>query len=157
MMVSRALVASLCRKYGAQLYGLPGIDGGRLMWALAGNESTFGMDPNPRHEPSYCAGGKYFSEALTASWGCFAHCSYGPWQLMFANVTPGISPLVLATDPEMCARMSMRFLQVWVLGTNRAKSLAEIGEVYNAGHITQDAGYVGKLTVNYDVAMPEVV
>jgi len=154
MNVPKTFIAALCRKYGAQLIGLPTpVEGPRLLWAIAGNESSFGANSNPRHEAAYCTGGKMHSETLSAAWGCLAHMSYGPWQIMFVNATPGISPLQMAYDAELTARMVARFIQTYVLA--KAKSLAEIAEVYNAGHVTKDPAYVEKLTANYAVALVE--
>ena len=40
------------------------------------------------HERAYCYGGRYHTPALAHEewlYGCAVHCSWGPWQIMFAN------------------------------------------------------------------------
>ena len=90
-------IAAQCRISGPQLIGLPaGIDGAQLLWAISGNESSFGANCTPRHEPAYDVGGRYGSNAvmvpLLTEWGSAAACSYGPLQLMFCNAPAGATP-----------------------------------------------------------------
>ena len=50
-------VADQCRISGPDLAGLPrGVDGAQLLWAMAGNESSFGVNCTPRHEPAFDVG-----------------------------------------------------------------------------------------------------
>src|SRR5579875_2365414 len=85
-MTPQQVVAALCRKYGPQIHVAAPLDGARVLWALAGCESQFGAYPLPKHEDGYCAGHRYDIPALTKRWGCAAHCSYGPWQAMWAHL-----------------------------------------------------------------------
>jgi hypothetical protein len=154
--IARSSLEALCRKYGPQLVGLPdGVDGAQLLWALAGNESSFGAESNPRHEPGYCRGGRYFNPNLTATWGCLAHMSYGPWQVMFTNAL-NQTPLALLQSYDLCAVVTTVFLKSYVLLGKKPKNLAEIGEVYNEGHIAPDPDYVAKLDKNYAIALGEL-
>lgn len=157
MQFSHATITQLCSRYGPQIL-LPasaGVDGARLLWALAGAESSFGADANPRHEPAYCRGGKLHSEILSSAWGCLAHCSYGPWQVMFANATPGISPLQMAIDPDIGARLATRLLGRIAIEQG-AKSVDELAEAYNTGRIRPDPAYVARVKANYEMPMPGV-
>lgn len=68
-----------------------------LLRAICQNESTGGVKWDvPLHEASYCYGGPYYKgdgaggrtgdddlRRLTQRYGCFAHMSYGPWQVLF--------------------------------------------------------------------------
>lgn len=105
MNVSTDIIAALCRKHAVDLLtplkwqGTP-IDKVKLLWGLSGVESTFGLNCSPRHEPGYCYGGRYFNPVVTKSWGCLAHCSFGPWQVMYANFPFGVSPLSLVWETD---------------------------------------------------------
>ena len=53
-------LAAQCRTSGILVGPLPSsISGVQLLWALAGNESSFGADCSPRHEPAFDVGGAY--------------------------------------------------------------------------------------------------
>ena len=55
-------IVAACREYGPQIVGLPvGIDGAQLLWAMSGNESSFGANCAPRHEPAFDVDGVYGS------------------------------------------------------------------------------------------------
>jgi hypothetical protein len=105
MKVAQEIIAALCRKHAPDLFtpvnwqGTP-LDKVRLLWGIAGVESTFGFDCNPKHEAGYCYGGHYFDRDRSHSWGCLAHCSYGPWQAMFDDFPLGVSPLSLMWDTD---------------------------------------------------------
>lgn len=114
-----------------------GVDPVQLLWALAGNESSYGANCTPRHEPGYCyiTHGRYATTGqmreLTQEWGCLAHCSYGPWQLMLDNAHGAFSPLELMSDPEKACMATVSFLRRVVLPMSH--SLDDIGHFYNAG------------------------
>src|SRR2546429_7159205 len=105
MKVAPEIIAALCHKHAPSLLtpltwqGTP-LDKVRLLWGLAGVESSFGWNCNPRHEQGYCTRGRYFDVLSTKAWGCLAHCSYGPWQVMFPHFPVGVSPLSLVWEDE---------------------------------------------------------
>jgi hypothetical protein len=166
-------IADACRSVVSLLSAanspLPkGVDAAQLMWAIAGNESSFGANCTPRHEPAYDVGGKYGNGPVMAPllklYGSAAACSYGPWQIMYCNV-----PLMIDSnfesfdDPNQAALISATFLknQLWKF---RPDSLAQIGEIWNEGHeegtaqglpVTsanpEVAAYVQQLQKNYQV------
>lgn len=156
---SKQEISDQCRVSGPQLIGLPDdMDGTQLLWAMSGNESSFGADCAPRHEPAYDVGGTYGSKAvmapLLAKWGSAAACSYGPWQLMFCNAPDGWSPDNL-NSLNLAGRATVIFLNRQIAQFH-PQNLAEIGECWNGGHpmVTPIAGvaaYVHKLTANYAV------
>lgn len=161
MSVPRERIAELCQQYGSVMNGvLPkDIDGAQLLWALAGNESSYGDNCSPRHEPGYCyiTHGGYSKNPsiveMTEDWGCLAHCSLGPWQLMADNIL-GFTPMEILCDPEKACLATVGFLKRAVLPM--AQSLDDIGHFYNAGprgpFPTQ---YVTNLKLHYQVAMPQ--
>jgi hypothetical protein len=154
MQISRLNLADCCKKLGSSLVLPAGLVGSQLLWALAGKESSFGADMNPRHEPSYCHGGKYFDKVRSEAWGCWAHCSYGPWQLMYANAPTTVSPFDLLTSPMICGMYAVKLIQGRIIGVEKAQNLDEIANAYNAGdwrtrHAPPE--YVADVVKNYAV------
>jgi|GEM_PF-1865256 len=163
MSVPRERIAELCRQYGLLLNGkLPSdIDGAQLLWALSGNESAFGLAFGPRHEPGYCyiSHGHYSTSEtviqLTKDYGCLAHCSLGPWQIMASNAR-GFSPIELLVDEEKACHAAVGFLKSYVLPV--AKNLDQIADEYNTGSLkgVPPAKYISDLHLHYQVPMPQV-
>jgi hypothetical protein len=160
MKVERKDIARLCRDYGLMLKGLPeGIDGPQLLWSISGNESAFGRMNTPRHEPGYCyiSGGRYSRNPrvveLTKGYGCLAHCSLGPWQLMASNAV-GFTPLELLMEPEKAIIATIGHLNRAVLP--QSKNLRDIADAYNSGncrdHIVPER-YIADLQEHYNVPM----
>ena len=149
-----AEIWELCKS--VSLNAPSGIDGARLLWALAGNESSFGRNAVPRHEAGYCRGGAYFDKAMTAKWGCWAHCSYGPWQILYVNAARHgdiLSPVDLVS-PQVSLEVTVRFLNAEILGKQGARTLDEIGDAYNSGNF-RDRNipilYVQRLRAIYEI------
>lgn len=166
MQVARITIANLSTRFGATLKLPPAIDGARLLWALAGNESSFGLNCSPRHEAGYCRGGKYYDPDVTELWGCLAHCSYGPWQVMYANISRGnISPLDIAIKPDFVANAAVQFIQSRIIGLEKATTVEEIAEAYNSGDWRDELHpnkaipekYIADLVKNYAVPLGELV
>lgn len=165
MQVARLTIANLCTRFGAALKVPSTIDGARLLWALSGNESSFGLNCSPRHEAGYCHGGKYFDKALTALWGCLAHCSYGPWQVMYVNISKGnLSPLDVAVKPELVANSAVQFINSRIIGLEKAATVEEIAEAYNSGDWRDELHpnkvipekYIADLAKHYTVPIGEL-
>jgi hypothetical protein len=147
---------------GPQLAPLPkGVDGAKLLWALSGNESSYGLNTTPRHEPAFDAGGTYgdgpVMRPLLAKFGKAAACSYGPWQLMFCNAPAGFTPESFG-DLHQCAVATVErlnaFLRKW-----QPQALAGIAECWNGGHpmanpVAGVAAYAHELATNYAMAAP---
>jgi hypothetical protein len=161
MSFTKQQITAECQASGPQLAPLPStIDGTQLLWAISGNESSFGEDVLPRHEPVFDVGGAYGDNAvmqpLLVQWGRAAACSYGPWQQMFCNAPAGYTP-VTYDDLHACGVAAVeqlnKFLARW-----KPQGLPAIGECWNAGHpmITLSAGvgaYVHDLIGNYAVPL----
>lgn len=106
--IPRQVVAALCHENGSKL-PLAGtsdgtgraIDGVRLLWAIAGNESSFSDNCTPRHEPANDVGGYYYDRSSAVrkavQQGSDAACSYRPWQVMLINTQS--SPEQIGSDP----------------------------------------------------------
>jgi hypothetical protein len=161
MKVALEIVAALCRKHAPDLFTPVGWQGTppdkvRLLWGLAGVESSFGLNCNPRHEQGYCFGGRYFDQDRTRVWGCLAHCSYGPWQVMFPHFAYGTSPLSLMWDEdgrvaaETCLVGAIKVLNVAI--AHGTKNLGDIAIAYNGP--ANEEEYAARLSECLGVQMP---
>ncbi len=136
-------VLALCRTYGPllQLDEDSGIDGPRLMAAIAWCESSSGQNMTPRYEAAYDIGGAYSENSpqkeLLALWGKQAAYTYGPWQMLPCNAR-GFSPKELFEDNEKCALAFVGFFNRYVAGFRRASTLDQIFQTYNSGHFTDN-------------------
>jgi hypothetical protein len=161
MQVSEQEIARICIQFGPQLNTVPSISRGQLLWAIAGNESLFGDWCPPRHERGYHYGSRMYRRSkelrdLTKEWGCLAHCSFGPWQVMLVNA-PGFSPIELMADAELACKSAVDFLNRVILGAQKASTLEEIADAYNSGNFRDDIvphEYIARLKRNYKVPMP---
>lgn len=160
-MFTTSQVAAQCSVYGPQLTPLPGgVDGIKLLWAISGNESSFGANVTPRHEPAYDVGGIYSHNSpmpeLLSKYGAAAACSYGPWQLLLANA-PDYAPTDFA-DIGKSAQATVSFLNS-LLRRFKPQNLAQIGSCWNAGHIQIPMSpgvirYITDLSNHYQDPMP---
>ena len=162
MNVAPEIIAALCRKHAPDLltpvkWQGTSLDKVRLLWGLAGNESLFGVNCTPRHEHGYCYGGKYFNSVASRSWGCLAHCSFGPWQVMFAVFPVDVSPLSLVweTDGRVASEVgclgAVRRLNQII--ARRPGNLGDIVLHYN-GPLEVET-YEARLVESMDRPMPE--
>jgi hypothetical protein len=162
MKVAPEIVAALCRKHAPDLFTPAGwqgtaLDKVRLLWGIAGVESSYGANCNPRHEGGYCYGGRYFDSVVSQRWGCLAHCSYGPWQVMFPHFPFGVSPLSLMWDTdgrvpaETCLVGAVKVLNVAI--AHGTKNLADIVIAYNGPGKEEEYG--GRLFECMNLSMPE--
>ncbi len=142
---------ALCKQYGPAIKNLPAsIDGARLLWALSFNESSNGRNIAPRHEQGYCYGGRHFDGRATGEFGCLAHMSFGPWQIMAANAK-GFTPLELLEDPEKCAQATVGMMSR-IFETAGVISLGLIAKLWNGPAVPP--AYVQALQHYYTLGMP---
>jgi hypothetical protein len=162
MRIAPEIIAGLCRERARDLLSprpgdLAQMDAAKLLWAFAGVESSFGLNSAPRHEWGYCYNGRYFDSAATAEIGCLAHCSYGPWQVMYANFPKGIDPrqLIQYDEGRYAAEMSIR---ACIALLNRAlardtRNVTELVSWYNGPADVPE--YTRKFLAAYDRPMPQ--
>jgi len=159
----KADVLAACAKYGPVLKVPTGLDGERVMAALASNESSIGVNCGPRHEPAYDVGGSVWASspdqrALVAKYGRDGASSFGPWQLMLINY-PGFSPAELEINLDDCARGCVSHFNSYVAHFD-PKNLTEIGQIWNLGHKTGNPPtgvikYCADLQKAYDSAVEQ--
>lgn len=160
-------VADACRRHCVDVRPelVDGYDAAQLLWAICGNESSFGVDCTPRHEPAFDVGGTYAKApaqvALLEKFGRAGACSYGPMQVLLVNAPNGYAPADF-DDLDKAVAAGVYALNM-LLSRNHPKTLAEIAACYNAGHVpsgawpTGVARYANSLTVHYADPMPEPV
>jgi hypothetical protein len=159
MKVDRKELATLCREMGPQLQCPDGVDGVRLLWAIAGRETTFGDNCTTMHEAGYCYGGKYSKDAvvkhLSTEWGCLAHQSYGPWQILFYEANrfdPAADPIHLLNSPIYCGALVVKKMND-IFAKQHPATVREIADAWNSGSC-RDAiipkDYMDAVQSNYD-------
>lgn len=137
----------LCRR-GARMVNLPEREAYALLWAIGHMESGAGRMVVARHEPVYCMNGPdgigrpgrfYRGEygfPMYKRFGCWAHCSYGPWQIMFANSWRHFGsqyhPDDIA-DPATALIVSVQHLNAEILGRQGAREARQIFDAWNSG------------------------
>ena len=159
----RSDIISACQLFGGDLDRLSvlpgGVTGRQLLWAISGNESSFGKNCRPRYEPAYDVGGIYYlaNRANLITYGPDAAFSYGPWQILFANVK-GFSPKALTTSLTNAAVATAGHLAKQLLRFKPA-NLKQIASIWNGGNphailnLPRVQQYAADLENNYAVPM----
>jgi hypothetical protein len=150
----KADVIAACNQYGPLLHVPPGVDGIRCMIALASNESSLGANCGPRPEPFYQHSQQLLQMNLNTEYGEIAWSSHGPFQMMFVNFSVETQAAIAKGTVTLqdYAVEFVRFFNFYVIGVRKASTLAEIGEVWNLGHVGPDPVYVQKLEAAYAAA-----
>lgn len=168
--LSKPELLGIIRNYGRFLPTPEDISATRLLWAIAGVESSFGLWCGARHEIEYCNQKHWHkrstgaecelregmhSEAianLTHQYGCWAHCSYGWAQIMFPNVRGGFTPFELDSNPEKVAEALLSFLKADVMP--HVQTIEDFCRMYNGPATT--AAYIQQFRSYYAQALPVV-
>ena len=156
-------VAAACVSLGPTVGPLPpSIDGGTLLWALAGNESSHGVNCGPRHEPAFDVGGTFYADspeqqALIAKFPYQAACSFGPLQIMFCNAPEGATPADF-DDLTTAMQYSVAFLNKQ-LARWKPLTLTTLGQIWNSGEPRRTpspgvVAYCNALTKGYMGGLP---
>lgn len=165
MNFTRQQIADACRAHAGDLDAslLDGYDAAQLLWAICGNESSFGANCSPRHEPAFDVGGTYAAApaqaALLKAFGSLGACSYGPMQVMLVNAPAGYSPNDFDDVDKAIAAGAYALGRL--LAHNKPTTLAQIGACYNGGHVPSGIwpvglhNYANQLIQNYAEPMPE--
>ena len=125
-----------------------------VLAAIAHNESNYGKDNVPRHEPAYDHGGRYADKVAIEEYGRDAACSWSPWQIMYVNAKAmGFegAPKDLS-DPHVALPFVIKFINKEIINRQKAMTMQDIARAYNSGSIHGDAvkGYVGNVLLAYD-------
>lgn len=138
MIVTAKVIANYARALASKLAPNPAfssaIKPATLIYAICLRETGYGQDFRviPRHEQGFCYGGRYFKGEPNDRYGCLAHCSYGPMQMMYLNGAPGRDPMEYLTNLDIVMTDSVEFLSARILSL-RPKTVAEIACLWNHG------------------------
>lgn len=142
MSFSPANVAQGCREQGAilQFYLPEWCDGTKLLWALAGNESSFGWNIKPRTEPAFEPGGRYFDKEMEQLWAQFgreAAASHGIFQIMLINA-PGFTPIEFRDNLTANFSAVIGYIRRRIFPEGQPqkwpKAYSEFADAYNSGN-----------------------
>lgn len=125
-----------CRRWGTHSWLPKSIDGAKLLYAIAGAESSFGTNCTPRHEQHWhdlaVAGTNPILNALTARVGCDAHSSFGPWQTLLLNATGYVTGKQY-DDLGFAGMQAQCFINHRIVTIERASTVGEVAAAYNSG------------------------
>ena len=136
----------LCRAAGPKIAGglthrNQAVIGSRLLWAIAGNESTFGKRREfVKYEPAFLPGGDYYKNSPTLQklyyqYGVLAGSSYGSWQIMYPTACEvGFSgPPIALQDDAVAIQFVVNLINKRFIGHEGAKTLSDVLDAYNSG------------------------
>lgn len=135
----------ICKTAGVALNGLvthngQPVDGGLLLWAISGNESTFGRRREfVKHEAGYLPDGRYYRRSPTLrqaymKYGVLASSSFGSFQIMHATACElgfNAHPIELQDD-EVCAHYAIKLIRERIIKSG-ATTLRDVLDAYNSG------------------------
>lgn len=135
-----------CNAFGASLTGIvthngQPVDGPLMLWAISGNESSFGRErEHVRAEPAYSPGGRYYLQspdlqAYYKRFGVLACASFGSFQIMSVTAKElgfAGNPAELMND-ETCAKWMATLITERFVKHQGATKLYEILDAYNSG------------------------
>lgn len=165
-----ATLVDICKAAGPTISG-PLEHNGRpvvfsqMLWAIAGNESTFGKRSEfVKHEPAYLPGGTYYQRSKDLQqayyrFGVLAGSSFGPFQIMY----PTACELGFLGDPIELQSAEKSVIYVAKLISERfikrqgAKTLSDVLDAYNSGS-SRDAivpqAYIDRGIHYYELGFP---
>lgn len=163
-------VIDACKEFGPQLNGCvthdgQPVDGVRLLWAIAGNESSFGQQREfVKYEPGYLPSGYYYRNSIDIKgqfrrWGVLASSSFGSFQIMYQTareVGYKDHPILLQND-KICAQWATTLILKRFVKAQHAETLRDIFDAYNSGNshdsiVPQE--YIDKAIQTYERGLP---
>lgn len=130
-----------------------------LMRAICQNETSGGARWGATyHEAAYCYGGPYYKgdgpggrpgddvlRDLTKAWGCLAHQSFGPWQVLYITAYEhGFrEDPVLLRLPHVCAEFLVKILNRRLFDKMAGATLEDALDAWNSGQ-ARDANVPAK-------------
>lgn len=134
-----ARIAEAIYKYAPELHVPLGMNAVAILQALVTQEIT---DPDrleaSKHENSYCYGGQYRTSKMKAAewrWGCAVHCSWSPFQIMYATAfRHGYTgdPVGLR-DPMVAAEYVVKELNRAVFDKFADETIEDVFDAWNSG------------------------
>jgi hypothetical protein len=161
-----------CDAFGASLTGIvthdgQPVDGPLMLWAISGNESSFGRDrEHVRVEPAYSPGGRYYLTSpelrdYYKRFGALACASLGSFQIMSITAKElGFcgNPADLMND-DVCAQWMSKLIAERFVKHQGATKLSEILDAYNSGSLRDKmipVQYIRTGIFHYEQGFPTV-
>jgi hypothetical protein len=116
------------------------IDPVTALLAIAHVETSGGVRAMAsKHETAYCYGGRYHSirlRDLSRVWGCCAHSSWGPWQILYITaVEAGFTgDPVLLRDPEVSGPYVVAVMNRRVFDALQGETIIHLFDAWNSGN-----------------------
>jgi hypothetical protein len=139
-------IAALCNEMGHFMKldqtedgtGRP-LHGPQLMWAMAGNESSFGKNCTPRFEPAYFTGHYSTTDRqrkLNETYREYGACSWTPWQVMAIHAERFGFKLEELINLHKCGELFLLYMKHEILEhpIYPCRTLDQIGDAYNSGN-----------------------
>jgi hypothetical protein len=158
-----------CQQAGIQLDGCvthegQPVDGARLLWAIAGNESNWGtLREFVRHEKGYLPGGYYYRNSLQIRqefrrWGVLAGSSFGSFQIMYESAREvGYQghPILLQHDGT-CAEWAAKIIKHRFIAKQVCRNVADVLHAFfvDAGR-SSPTNYIEQGLANYVRGLPD--
>jgi hypothetical protein len=136
--IERSL-ANAIAMYAPDLHVPPTIDAVAILRAIAQHElRRIGRWRASLHELSYCYKGKYHTPAMERHdflWGCAAHSSWGPWQIMFptALLRGYEGDPVALRDPVVSGHYVVKHLNARVFDRFSDETVEDVADAWNSG------------------------
>lgn len=146
----KAAIAAAVEHWAPLLRAPAGINRIALLRAIAENETNGGERCfATRHEAGYCYGGPYYKgdgpggrpgddvlRRLTWQWGCLAHESFGPWQVLYITAYEhGFrdDPARLR-DPETSCQYVVGILNRRLFDAHKDATVEQALDLWNSGN-----------------------
>ena len=122
---------------------ITGINNTALLRALCGQESSYGLDGNPRHEGGWCPNVNKGVSRVAADrhreWGCLACCSYGPLQALYHS----LADTGLVKDPTLLLNQQYAFdkslgLLIAKIRKQQPLTVTAVADLWNSGSWQDD-------------------
>ena len=165
----QAAIAAAIAHEAPLLHTGPGANAVALLRALCQQESSGGARwPATLHEQGYCYGGPYYTgdgpggrpgddvlREQTRLWGCLAHQSWGPWQLLYITAyEQGFrGDPVLLRDPAISCPFVVKLLNRRVGDVMASPGPEHFLRAYNGGG---RPAYVTEAMRHYSAAMGDL-
>lgn len=156
----RAAIAEAVEHWASSLHVPAGMNPIALLRAICDVETSGGDRWGATlHEAAYCYGGRYYVPSaalrrLSVPWGCLAHSSFGPWQILFITAYElGFSDdPVRLRDPMVSAEYAVKILNARCFDRIPDAAPEDAFDAWNSGRARDGivpVDYIKKAKGNY--------
>lgn len=159
----KAAIAEAVEHWASSLHAPDGVNPIALMRAICDNETNGGERWGATlHEPAYCYNGVYYKDPvngavlrrLSVPWGCLAHSSFGPWQILFITAVENgfADDPVRLRDPMVSAEYLVKILNARLFDKIKDATAEDAFDAWNSGRARDGvvpADYIKKAKGHY--------